>query len=179
MEVMVCINHPDKIAYSPCEGCGKFFCKECLDLDCIRIEYEIECYCKNPSCQKLKPLPEIVICPNCDTELELSYDEQRNKRFHCEVCEAFIDFSIDPTKIIEKDNFVPFFSTNNQGNIAVLKSILDNAKIEYYVFDENFLSSNLIAPARFFVRTDQLKEAKEILNECELQIWGISKGDEE
>jgi hypothetical protein len=63
----------------------------------------------------------------------------------------------------------------NQGDIALIKSILEDANIDYYVFGENFLSVDpLIQPAKFFVNENQIDEVKELLKDIKLSIWGFS-----
>jgi len=176
-----CTNHPEKEALSFCHGCGKSFCKVCLD------EGKEFYYCKNPECQELlkKEMPSgklatKIICPNCAAELDLSEDEQINGKVHCPECEAVIDFTVIPTEIINKENFVELFSSLNQGDIALIKSLLENAKIEYYTTGENFLSVDpLIQPARFYIHQTDVEAAKEILQDFELHVWGTSKDQEE
>ena len=177
----ICINHPEKEALSICHSCGKDFCKECLD------EGKEFYYCKNPECQELfkKEMPagklaEKIICPNCASELDLSEDERLNGIVHCPECEVAIDFSVIPTSIINKENFVELFSSLNQGDIALIKSLLANAEIDYYTTGENFLSVDpLIQPAKFFVKDNQVEDAKELLKDFNLHIWGTSKDQEE
>ena len=171
-----CFNHPDKKAFSICHGCGKEFCESCL------VEGNEFYYCRNPECQKLlkeeistKDLFENVICPNCESEIELSENEKITKKVHCPECEALIDFNFEPPKILRKENYVEFLSSLNQGDIAMIKSLLDNGGIDYYIFGENFLSVRpLLEPARLFVNENQIKEVKEILKDFDLNIWGFS-----
>ena len=172
-----CVNHPDKKAFSICHGCGKDYCELCLE------EGKEFYYCKNPECQKLlmKELlpgsfPVKIICPNCSCELALEYDERTSGKVHCPECEALIDFGVNPPKILNKENYIELFSSLNQGDIAIIKSILDDSEVDYYVFGENFLSVDpLIQPARFFVNQNQIDEAKEVLKDFQLNIWGTSK----
>ena len=39
-----CKNHPNKVAFSFCHNCGKYYCKDCL------IEGDVYYYCKKPEC---------------------------------------------------------------------------------------------------------------------------------
>jgi|WetSurSiteA1Bulk_404760.scaffolds.fasta_scaffold69764_1 hypothetical protein len=172
-----CVNHPNKKAFSICHGCGKDYCESCLD------EGKEFYYCKNPECQKLlmkellpSSFPVKIICPNCSCELALEYDERTSGKVHCPECEALIDFGVNPPKILNKENYIELFSSLNQGDIAIIKSILDDSEVDYYVFGENFLSVDpLIQPARFFVNQNQIDEAKEVLKDFQLNIWGTSK----
>jgi hypothetical protein len=176
-----CFNHPDKIAVSICHGCGKDYCELCLDEG---TEYY---YCKNSECQKLlkeelppEKLPENVICPNCGIELDLSKDEMAIRKVHCPKCETLIDFKYNPPKILNAENYVELLSSLNQGDIALIKSILDDGGIDYNIVGENFLSVRpLLEPARFFVNESQLKEATELLKNIDLHIFGFSTNQQE
>jgi len=176
-----CINHPEKEALSICHGCGKDYCESCLE------EGKEFYYCKKPECQELfkKEMPAgklaaKIICPNCASELDLSEDERLNGIVHCPECEVAIDFTVIPTEIVNKENFVELLVSLNQGDIALIKSLLDNSTIEYFTTGENFLSVDpLIQPAKFFVNENQVEEAKELLKEFKLHIWGTSKDQEE
>ena len=73
-------------------------------------------------------------------------------------------------------------SSMNQGDLGIIKSMLDDGSIDYFVTGENFLSVDpLIQPARIMVREDQLDEANEIIKNFELHIFGVSlnQNDEE
>ena len=150
-----CVNHNSKKAFSICHGCGKDYCDSCLDEG---IEFY---YCKNPECQKIlreeltpRLFTDKIICPNCSCELELTIEERTSR----------------------KENYVELLSSFNLGDIGLIKSILDDSEIDYYVFGENFLAADpLIQPVRFFVNESQLEEAKEVLKDIKLNFWGYSK----
>jgi hypothetical protein len=174
-----CINHPDQKATSICHSCGKDYCELCLD------EGKEFYYCKNPECQKLlkkelypETLPANVICPNCESDLDLSEDERISGKLHCPECEALIDFKVDPPKILPKESYMELLSSLNQGDIGIIKSILEDSNIDYHVFGENFLSVDpLIQPAKFYINSNQIKEAQELLKDINLHIWGTSKNE--
>jgi hypothetical protein len=171
-----CSNHPDRKAYSICHNCGKDYCKECL------VEGKEYYYCKNSDCQEIlkkelsmEVLSKKAVCPNCKSDLELSEDEIISGKIHCPECESLIDFNLNPPKVTNKADYVELLSSLNQGDIGLIKTILDNADIEYYVFGENFLGAEpLLQPARFFVNVSKLEEAKELLRDYDLRIWGFS-----
>ncbi|MGE5365487.1 MAG: DUF2007 domain-containing protein [Bacteroidota bacterium] len=171
-----CVNHQDIKALSVCHNCGRDFCRNCLSEG---SEYY---YCNSEECQlafknetRQINLPESFVCPNCDAEIELSDDERSSGLLHCPECEALIDLRTDPPQIIDNENFSELLSSLNQGDIGIIKSMLDDAGIDYYVFGENFLSADpLIQPARFFVNEKQMEEAREILKELKLHIFGAS-----
>ncbi len=171
-----CINHPERKALSICHGCGRHFCESCLS------EGGEFYYCKSVPCQELlkkekkaEPLPATVTCPVCSSELELSDEDRTSRKYHCPECKAFIDFTKDVPKIWDDKNYSLLFTTMNQSDIALIKSVLDNASIDYYVYDEDFLAVRpLVQPARFFVAEDQTEEAKEILKDIDLNFFGVA-----
>lgn len=65
--------------------------------------------------------------------------------------------------------FVKIFSTPKQGEIAIIKSILDAQNLPYYIKGENF--GTLYGPADglsamdIMVRQDYCQDAKELLSE--------------
>ncbi|HEX9657740.1 MAG TPA: hypothetical protein VGB89_12605 [Bacteroidota bacterium] len=171
-----CTHHPDRKGFSICHGCGKDYCQECLD------EGREFYYCKNPECQKLLKkqlfagsLQGNVVCPNCESDLELSDKERFSGKVHCPECEALIDYRVTPPGIFNRDHFVELLTSLNQGDIGLVKSILENAGVEYYVLGENFLSVEpLIQPARFYVSQKQFEEVKELLKGYRFSNLGVS-----
>ena len=171
-----CLNHPDRKALSICHACGKYFCEFCLS------EGKEFYYCQNPSCQellkkekKVELLPATVECPACFSSLELSEEDRVSGKYHCPECEAFVDFTMDPPKVLDTKNYSLLFTTMNQSDVAVIKSLLDNTGIDYYVYDEDFMAVRpLVQPVRFFVVEDETEEAKEILKDVDLNFFGLS-----
>jgi len=176
-----CTNHHGKEALSICHSCGKDYCSECL------TEGKEFYYCKNSECQELlkKEMPagklaSTMVCPGCGSVIEPSEEERVNGKVHCHTCEATTDFTVEPYLIAAKENYVKLFSSLNQGDIALIKSLLADADIDYYTTGENFLSVDpLIQPAQFYVNENQIEEAKELLKEFKLHIWGTSNEQEE
>ncbi len=170
-----CLNHPDKEALSICHGCGKEFCELCLDEG---TEYY---YCKNQECQELlkKELPldvlNIVICPECNSELELSEEENSKGKIRCPECDRVIDFTTNPPKTLDVENYIEVISTFNQADIAVIKSILEDGEIDYFILGETFLSVRpLLEAARIFINTSQIEDANSLLKDFDFNIFGIS-----
>ena len=66
-------------------------------------------------------------------------------------------------------SFVKIYSTPNQGEIAVIKSILDAQGITYYIKGENFGvlygAANGLSSMDVMVADDRRDEAKELLKE--------------
>ena len=170
-----CFNHPKIEALSICHGCGKEFCKLCLG------EGKEYYYCKSIECQELLkmelPINEIplsVICPKCETKFELSEEERSRGNIYCSECDKMIDYTVNPPKLKDVGNYTELVSTLNQGDIALIKSILENGNINYYTLGEVFLSVRpLLEPARFFVAESQIKEAQELFKDFDFNIYGI------
>jgi len=171
-----CFNHSEIEAFSICHGCGKEFCESCLD------EGKEYYYCINPGCQELlkRELPsykvlENATCPQCGNELELSENERIIGKIHCQECDKIIDYTVTPPKISEVENFMELLSSFNQGDIALIKSILEDGAISYNVVGEIFLSVRpLLEPVRFFVADSQVKKAHELLKNFDFNLYGIS-----
>ena len=176
-----CPNHPDKEADYTCHSCGKNFCELCL------TEAGDYYYCKNPKCQeaigisvKQDILPEEIVCPNYAENLELEEKERVSRQVHCPECGSLIDFTTEPPTVINPEEYVEITSSINQGDIGVIRSLLDDANIDYYIFGENFLViSPLLQPARAFVLQEQFEEAKNILKDVDIHIFGVSMHNED
>lgn len=175
-----CPNHPDKNAEYICHSCGKHFCDLCL------TEAGDFYYCKNPECQEamkvslMPDLPEEIVCPNCSENITPGEKERASRQVHCPECESLIDFTTDPPSVINPKEYVQITSSINQGDIGLIRSLLDDANIDYYIFGENFLIIDpLIQPARVFVVKDQVEEAKNILKNVDIHIFGVSMRNED
>ena len=175
--MQTCPNHPDRKAEYVCHGCGKHYCISCL------TEAGEYYFCNEPACLKLLHakskkqiiLPIEITCPNCHWELSLDNDERTSGKIHCPECESFIDFTTDPPTVKNKKEYSQLFYSLNQGDIGIVKSILDDGDIDYYIFGENFLSVDpLIQPARFFIANDQIEDAKELLKDFTFKTFGTS-----
>ena len=171
-----CFNHPEKEALSVCHGCGKDYCEQCLD------EGEEYYYCKKPGCQKLlkeelhpEILPDNVICPNCKRELKPTKKEKADRKVHCPGCDVLIDYNNIPPTVLNSEKYVELLSSINQGDVALIESILQDGNIDYYMVGENFLSMRpAIEPVRFFVNETQKNSAVELLKNLDFHIWAFS-----
>jgi len=166
-----CSIHHDKEAYNICHSCGKSFCKECLTEG---VQYY---YCQNEECQKefeKELIPEKIVCPECSHDIQLTLNERIERKFHCPNCEATIDYNLDEYKVTETEEFVEALSTLNLGDVALIKSILDDNEIDYYTTDENFSSIYpLVQPVKFFVHKEQFPDAMEALKDFKLHVFGL------
>ena len=66
-------------------------------------------------------------------------------------------------------------SSLNMGDISIIKTLLDEGGIDYYIYGETFL--NLypsLQPARLYVNETQVEKVKEILKDFDPHILGLS-----
>lgn len=105
-----------------------------------------------PKC-KAEYVHGITVCADCDVPLV-------NKLPERETGQNEVGFA---------DIFVTFDATE----IALVKSILDGAGIDYYIKSEHFTFSRPFEdPARLYIREDQLDEALDILKDLDFGTWG-------
>jgi len=125
-------------------------------------------------------LPKEIKCPDCLAILELDEEERKVNIIHCPECESAIDVRVEPYKILEKKEYTQILSSLNQGDLALIKSVLDTAKADYYILGENFLSVDpLIQPAKIYVLNDQVKKVKDLLKDFVPHIFGLSTSEED
>jgi predicted Zn finger-like uncharacterized protein len=170
-----CINHPERESWSICHNCGNPYCQDCLTEG---GEYN---YCKKPECQTAmkneitSELPVQIECPSCQSTIAINKEEQKKKLVRCPECDSLINIAIKPPEIIKDKKYIQILSSMNQGDLGIIKSMLDDGSIDYFVNGENFLSVDpLIQPARILVREDQLDEAKELIKDFEFHIFSVS-----
>jgi hypothetical protein len=171
-----CYNHPERKAYSVCHNCGKYFCEDCLTAG---PEFY---YCKSPECQqKLQEDTEgksyriKITCPNCQSVLELSRDDVRSPGFRCPECDTFIVLLNGEPETLEDKNYVQLLTTSNQGDAAIIKSMMENAEVDYYLTGEN----SIYEPMVLFVNERDIEVAKDILKDFEVHLFGFSANNEE
>jgi hypothetical protein len=80
----------------------------------------------------------------------------------------------------EDVNFEEILETFNPGDVAIIKSILDDAGIPYFLEGENFANVYpLVEPARFIVPEKRVAEALNVLKDLKLSFKGISVSKDE
>jgi hypothetical protein len=171
-----CYNHPERKAFSVCHSCGKYFCEECLTAGAAYY------YCKSSVCQKKleeENLRKRIICPNCFSVLEISRDEFCSSRLRCPECDSFIILVNSRSEKVEGKKYTKLLASSNQGDIAIMKSLLDNAEVDYYSAGENLVGVSPMTPAIFYVNETDIEVAKEILKDFELHLFRYSINNEE
>jgi hypothetical protein len=107
-----------------------------------------------------------MVCPNCGAEYVAGVSE-------CSDCRVKLiaQLPLRPEPL----QFQEILRTYNQGDIAVIKSVLEDAEIEHFFRGEIFnLVDPLIQPARLFVRKDQAGEARILLRGLNVSFLGVS-----
>ena len=100
----------------------------------------------------------VTFCTNCESELVENLPEP-----------------IEENHELEYD-FIEIVSTLNQGDIALIKSVLDGEDIEYQILDENFINVRpLVEAVRIIVREDQADVARELIKDFDIHSFALSK----
>ncbi|MFH0778178.1 MAG: DUF2007 domain-containing protein [Candidatus Eisenbacteria bacterium] len=81
----------------------------------------------------------------------------------------------------EDVEFVEVLATYNAADIAIMKSVLDSASIQYYMLGENFMYVRPLAdPVRLMVLKEQVEDVRTLLEDLKLTYQGLSlHGSEE
>lgn len=109
-----------------------------------------------------------MFCPVCKSE----YVEGVTECYDCRLplVKELVDESAAPPIQFEE-----VLRTYNQGDVAVIRSVLDDAEIEYFFRGEFFnLTYPLVQPARLFVRKDQAARVKDLLAGINVTFMGLS-----
>ncbi|MGE5313818.1 MAG: putative signal transducing protein [Acidobacteriota bacterium] len=115
-----------------------------------------------------------MFCPNCKAEYMPGVTE-------CAECRIPLVESLPPETDHEKDvpKYVEALSTYNAGDIALIKSILDDAEVEYLLEGEYFNQVEpLVQPVKVMVPEEKMDVAKEMLKDFELKYMGLSPRNE-
>ena len=114
-----------------------------------------------------------MFCPVCKSEYVEGVKE-------CHDCRVPLVKELPHPEDQPPVEFEEVISTYNQGDIATIRSLLDNAEIDYFISGEMFnLLGPLIQPARLKVRKDQAERARELLATLDLTFLGVSTGEDE
>ncbi len=109
-----------------------------------------------------------MFCPKCKAE----YKEGVKACGQCEVSLVAV-LPVGPAPEPQKDlDFVSVVRTFNPQDIALIRSILDDSGIEYYIQGEHGISVRpLVDPANVLVVKDQAADATELLKDLDLSFY--------
>ena len=110
-----------------------------------------------------------MFCPICESEYIAGV-------VVCEECGATLVAGLPAAPPAEFIAYEEILSTLNPAEIALMKSLLEEAGIDFR-FQAEFLGPALALPARLLVPKDRVREAKEILGE--FIAAGPADGDRE
>lgn len=109
-----------------------------------------------------------MFCPSCRAEYRAGITR-------CSDCDADLVDELPPDSGPEWVEFEEVLSTYNLADIAIIKSILDEAGMKYYFENENFVHvSPLALPARLMVPRNQVKKTMDLLKDMDLAFMGAS-----
>ena len=109
-----------------------------------------------------------MYCPHCGYEYVEGVTE-------CADCGAKLQPHPPRTARRTPKEFVEILSTYNQADIAFIKSLLDNERVEYFFVGENFNQiGQLIQPATLVVRKDHVERSREVLKNLKVTFLGIA-----
>ena len=118
-----------------------------------------------PKC-KAEYVKGIIVCKECNVPLVERLPKERKPRKK-------------PKKIHLELKYVELLITFNKGEIAVIKSILDDAGIDFYFKGELFQMVGMFSdPARLMVREDQIKEAWKLLHHLDFKFSAVPTNGE-
>ena len=109
-----------------------------------------------------------MFCPNCGYE----YVEGVTT---CADCGAALQPEPPRTARRTPKEFVEILSTYNQADIAFIKSVLDNERVEYFFVGENFSQiGQLIQPATLLVRKEHAERTRDVLKNLKVTFLGVT-----
>jgi len=114
-----------------------------------------------------------MFCPDCK-------GEYREGFYECAKCETDLvdELPAEPEELEERKReyveYVEVLATNNEVDIALIKSILDSVGITYYFRGEHLARfAPFIESARLMVNKDEVEVARTFLKDLKLTIAGI------
>jgi hypothetical protein len=112
-----------------------------------------------------------MFCPQCKSEYRDGITE-------CADCKVPLITSLPPEADHSEGSYVRILATYNAADIAIVKSLLDDAEIDYYFSGESFNDvSPLIQPAILYVYDEQQEEAREALRGVDLRYLALAARD--
>jgi len=103
-----------------------------------------------------------MFCPICVSEYREGFTE-------CTDCKVALVDTLPPEPELEYHEFVELMTVRGEAHIALIRSVFDEADIDYYFhgeFSHRFVP--LPQATRLMVREDQAEAGKQILEELDL-----------
>ncbi|MGB3340760.1 MAG: DUF2007 domain-containing protein [bacterium] len=104
-----------------------------------------------------------MFCPKCKAEYRSGFTV-------CADCDVpLVDKLPEEKELPQKPPYKQLKALFNTAEIAVIKSIFDDAKIDYYFKGEHFQAMHvpLLDPSILMIREDHFEEAEKLLEELE------------
>ncbi len=112
-----------------------------------------------------------MYCPKCRAEYRAGFTT-------CSDCHIELVDELQDEEVQEFQDYEEIIFTNNPGDTALLKSLLDAENIQYFTQGEHIAPYYYHAlPVRFYVLKDQVAEAREIIKDLDLRITSYSTDD--
>ena len=109
-----------------------------------------------------------MFCPECKSEFIEGITI-------CPECNVKLIEELPPELDPEFVDYKEVLATYNPADIAFLKSLLDAEGVSYFFKGEHFMYVRPLAdPVRLMVRSDQVEQVNELLEDVELSITGIN-----
>jgi hypothetical protein len=114
-----------------------------------------------------------MFCPKCGSEYREGFT-------HCSDCDVDLvknlPEQLEPNEAENEKTFIPILSTYNLGDIDLIKSILDNEDIAYFLKGENTAHiSSAMDTTVLMVEESQVNIVKELLKNFDLKFMMFSK----
>ena len=106
-----------------------------------------------------------MFCPKCRAEYV-------NGVTKCADCGVSLVYTLPEEKELQpKPSYKRFMEVANIGDIAIIKSILDDAEMDYYFQGETAHATymSMLEPAILMIREDQFETVTELLKELETE----------
>ena len=109
-----------------------------------------------------------MFCPECRSEFIQGITR-------CPVCHVALVRELPAEPEPQFVDYIEVLATYNPADVAFVKSLLEGEGIQYFFKGEHFMYMRPLAdPVRLMVRADQVDAARELLEDVELSITGIS-----
>lgn len=101
-----------------------------------------------------------MFCPKCKMEYQDGYLE-------CSDCQVELVSALDPEPVYEPTyvDYEAVASVVDIGMVAIIKSLLEEEKITYFIRGDETIHLYPGVPAQIMVRKDQAEQAQEILKD--------------